>query len=263
MPKYKSKNCIQLVKPYLRLQCTKAQTNWQKKLEIIIYVLNWNWMLNHLDQKCFFFSLYSDIRVQNFFYYVFIIFCYYFQRTKCNVNTAHAQEATRIEKQELRRKSELLFSTSPKCWLSHFSNKNTTSKLSRFRGQSRWFPLGEFKYLIFSFPRSANKTKRGVEFCHSPQRHENSGESGEQSMLTLSSLWSMRHFYITVYVFFFILFQQPNQNVVTPPNQTRHFARFDKKRNNDVKSNGPTPDKRGKNYIDKRSSWGKGTRVWL
>ncbi|CAH0730545.1 unnamed protein product, partial [Brenthis ino] len=37
---------------------------------------------------------------------------------------------------------------------------------------------------------------------------------------------------------------KPNQNLVTPPNQTRHFARFDKKRNNDVKSNGPTPDKR-------------------
>ncbi|XP_046975211.1 protein mahjong isoform X3 [Vanessa cardui] len=37
---------------------------------------------------------------------------------------------------------------------------------------------------------------------------------------------------------------KPNQNLVTPPNQTRHFARFDKRRNNDIKCNGPTPDKK-------------------
>ncbi|KPJ21087.1 hypothetical protein RR48_00602 [Papilio machaon] len=39
--------------------------------------------------------------------------------------------------------------------------------------------------------------------------------------------------------------KQTNQNAVTPPNQTRHFARFDKKRNNDIKSNGPIVDKKG------------------
>ncbi|XP_075989036.1 lisH and WD40 domain-containing protein mahjong [Anticarsia gemmatalis] len=38
--------------------------------------------------------------------------------------------------------------------------------------------------------------------------------------------------------------EQNNQNT-TPPNQTRHFARFDKtKRNSDIKSNGPTTDKK-------------------
>ncbi|XP_063836773.1 protein mahjong [Ostrinia nubilalis] len=40
---------------------------------------------------------------------------------------------------------------------------------------------------------------------------------------------------------------KPCQNSVTPPSQTRHFARFDKKRNHDHngRSNGPAPDKRG------------------
>ncbi|CAH0599582.1 unnamed protein product [Chrysodeixis includens] len=38
--------------------------------------------------------------------------------------------------------------------------------------------------------------------------------------------------------------RQNNQNSVTPPNQTRHFARFDKKRNSDIKSNGPVNDKK-------------------
>ncbi|XP_026725616.1 protein mahjong isoform X2 [Trichoplusia ni] len=38
--------------------------------------------------------------------------------------------------------------------------------------------------------------------------------------------------------------RQNNQNSVTPPNQTRHFARFDKKRSSDIKSNGPTNDKK-------------------
>ncbi|CAG9574319.1 unnamed protein product [Danaus chrysippus] len=39
--------------------------------------------------------------------------------------------------------------------------------------------------------------------------------------------------------------EKPSQNLVTPPNQTRHFARFDRKRNNDGKtSNGPTPEKK-------------------
>ncbi|CAK1597868.1 unnamed protein product [Parnassius mnemosyne] len=38
--------------------------------------------------------------------------------------------------------------------------------------------------------------------------------------------------------------KQTNQNSVTPPNQTRHFARFDKKRNNDIKCNGPIVDKK-------------------
>nr|XP_049703892.1 protein mahjong isoform X3 [Helicoverpa armigera] len=38
--------------------------------------------------------------------------------------------------------------------------------------------------------------------------------------------------------------KQNNQNAVTPPNQTRHFARFDKKRNNDIKCNGPSTDKK-------------------
>ncbi|XP_028165331.1 protein mahjong-like [Ostrinia furnacalis] len=39
---------------------------------------------------------------------------------------------------------------------------------------------------------------------------------------------------------------KPCQNSVTPPSQTRHFARFDKKRNHDHngRSNGPAPDKR-------------------
>ncbi|CAB3222495.1 unnamed protein product [Arctia plantaginis] len=37
--------------------------------------------------------------------------------------------------------------------------------------------------------------------------------------------------------------EQNNQNT-TPPNQTRYFARFDKKRNNDIKCNGPTADKK-------------------
>lgn len=37
--------------------------------------------------------------------------------------------------------------------------------------------------------------------------------------------------------------EQNNQNT-TPPNQTRHFARFDKKRNSDIKCNGPSIDKK-------------------
>ncbi|KAL0852856.1 hypothetical protein ABMA27_012653 [Loxostege sticticalis] len=36
---------------------------------------------------------------------------------------------------------------------------------------------------------------------------------------------------------------KPCQNSVTPPSQTRHFARFDKKRNHDAKSNGPAKDR--------------------
>ncbi|KAH9633848.1 hypothetical protein HF086_013737 [Spodoptera exigua] len=39
--------------------------------------------------------------------------------------------------------------------------------------------------------------------------------------------------------------KQNNQNAVTPPNQTRHFARFDKKRNSDIKCNGPSKEKKG------------------
>ncbi|XP_060809334.1 protein mahjong [Amyelois transitella] len=38
--------------------------------------------------------------------------------------------------------------------------------------------------------------------------------------------------------------EKMNQSTVTPPNQTRHFARFDKRRANDAKSNGPTPEKK-------------------
>lgn len=38
--------------------------------------------------------------------------------------------------------------------------------------------------------------------------------------------------------------KQNNQNAVTPPNQTRHFARFDKKRNSDIKCNGPSKEKK-------------------
>ncbi|XP_038221450.1 protein mahjong [Zerene cesonia] len=37
--------------------------------------------------------------------------------------------------------------------------------------------------------------------------------------------------------------QDEKPNHVTPPNQTRHFARFDKRRNHDHKSNGPVTDK--------------------
>ncbi|XP_045782189.1 protein mahjong isoform X1 [Maniola jurtina] len=37
---------------------------------------------------------------------------------------------------------------------------------------------------------------------------------------------------------------KPGANLVTPPSQTRHFARFDKKKNNEFKCNGPTPDKK-------------------
>ncbi|XP_045541107.1 protein mahjong isoform X1 [Papilio machaon] len=44
--------------------------------------------------------------------------------------------------------------------------------------------------------------------------------------------------------------KQTNQNAVTPPNQTRHFARFDKKRNNDIKSNGPIVDKKDREKDD-------------
>ncbi|KAL4719483.1 hypothetical protein ACJJTC_005183, partial [Scirpophaga incertulas] len=37
--------------------------------------------------------------------------------------------------------------------------------------------------------------------------------------------------------------KQASCNTVTPPNQTRHFARFDKKRGNDLKCNGPNVDR--------------------
>ncbi|XP_041989164.1 protein mahjong isoform X2 [Aricia agestis] len=37
--------------------------------------------------------------------------------------------------------------------------------------------------------------------------------------------------------------EKPSSNLVTPPNQTRHFARFDKRHNHDSRTNGPTPDK--------------------
>ncbi|XP_063632309.1 protein mahjong [Cydia splendana] len=48
--------------------------------------------------------------------------------------------------------------------------------------------------------------------------------------------------------------KQSNQNT-TPPSQTRHFARFDKKRQSDVKCNGPS-DKPGKKDRDKDSGGG-------
>ncbi|CAH2062345.1 unnamed protein product, partial [Iphiclides podalirius] len=44
--------------------------------------------------------------------------------------------------------------------------------------------------------------------------------------------------------------KQSCQNAVTPPNQTRHFARFDKKRNNDVKCNGPVVEKKDREKDD-------------
>ncbi|XP_049883163.1 protein mahjong isoform X2 [Pectinophora gossypiella] len=50
--------------------------------------------------------------------------------------------------------------------------------------------------------------------------------------------------------------QEDKQTQVTPPNQTRHFARFDKKRNNDIKSNGPAPEKKGKRDREKDEGGG-------
>ncbi|XP_037299352.1 protein mahjong isoform X2 [Manduca sexta] len=44
--------------------------------------------------------------------------------------------------------------------------------------------------------------------------------------------------------------KQPNQNSVTPPSQTRHFARFDKKKNNDIKCNGPVNEKKEREKDD-------------
>ncbi|XP_053623270.1 protein mahjong [Plodia interpunctella] len=44
--------------------------------------------------------------------------------------------------------------------------------------------------------------------------------------------------------------EKVNQSSVTPPNQTRHFARFDKRRTSDVKSNGPTPDKKDREKVE-------------
>ncbi|XP_028028300.1 protein mahjong isoform X1 [Bombyx mandarina] len=43
---------------------------------------------------------------------------------------------------------------------------------------------------------------------------------------------------------------------VTPPSQTRHFARFDKKRNNDIKCNGPGSEKNGEPDRDKDKDGG-------
>ena len=40
-------------------------------------------------------------------------------------------------------------------------------------------PLGEINYLTFSFPRSGNKTKRGVYFHHSTQ-HDMSRKFGKK-----------------------------------------------------------------------------------
>ncbi|XP_013146562.1 PREDICTED: protein mahjong isoform X2 [Papilio polytes] len=44
--------------------------------------------------------------------------------------------------------------------------------------------------------------------------------------------------------------EKTNQSAVMPPNQTRHFARFDKKRNNDIKCNGPLVDKKDREKDD-------------
>ncbi|XP_052754263.1 DDB1- and CUL4-associated factor 1 isoform X2 [Galleria mellonella] len=44
--------------------------------------------------------------------------------------------------------------------------------------------------------------------------------------------------------------EKVNQNSATPPNQTRHFARFDKKRNSEAKCNGPTADSKERETED-------------
>ncbi|KAJ0169895.1 hypothetical protein K1T71_014501, partial [Dendrolimus kikuchii] len=44
--------------------------------------------------------------------------------------------------------------------------------------------------------------------------------------------------------------KQNNQNAISPSNQTRHFARFDKKRSSDMKCNGPTNDKKDRDKDD-------------